>query len=413
MKKGLAKKILGQVSVYSILILFGICFQAHEVVAADFCCAYFKGAGPETSMCMVRNVSQPDKFSDPIPDVLQKSSGFSCSDHAEGSVFYSTPEQGDDSYTLLSNDVVAPNNFAAAIKGSNVNVNTGSSATDACMAVSGYSAKLYVAGVNDLSTQAGKLCKLGEQLFNEDFEFQGAALDAVNDVKGQFEEAFTELTDLVKSTAPTMCCIPKLPDGARKCETPGPNPELSKILGTDMLNTDAVNKNGLIAQTLLEEIKKGNIALHTLLACDTTNFAFYPVACNSTTQVTPPSTEYKKQGFSPTPDSYCREAEGDQKAPEQKISPRPPSTFDATVLNRLGTTDLKVYAGRIIKGVMGILGSLTLVMFVYSGILFMTDRGNGESVGKAKDIAVWTSLGLVVIFASYAILSFVFQIFGK
>lgn len=89
------------------------------------------------------------------------------------------------------------------------------------------------------------------------------------------------------------------------------------------------------------------------------------------------------------------------------------TTFDATVLNKLGTTDLKVYAGRIIKGVMGILGSLTLVMFVYSGILFMTDRGSGESIGKAKDIAVWTSLGLAVIFASYAILSFVFQIFGK
>ena len=90
-----------------------------------------------------------------------------------------------------------------------------------------------------------------------------------------------------------------------------------------------------------------------------------------------------------------------------------PSTFDATVLNRLGTTDVKVYIGRIIKGVMGILGSITLVMFVYSGILFMTDRGNGENVGKAKETAVWTSLGLVLVFASYAILSFVFQIFGK
>lgn len=101
----------------------------------------------------------------------------------------------------------------------------------------------------------------------------------------------------------------------------------------------------------------------------------------------------------------------DPKQPQ--IAPKAPSTFNAAVLNKLGTTDLKLYIGRIIKGVMGILGSLALVMFVYSGILFMTDRGNGENIGKAKDIAVWTTLGLVVIFASYAILNFVFQIFGK
>ncbi len=88
-------------------------------------------------------------------------------------------------------------------------------------------------------------------------------------------------------------------------------------------------------------------------------------------------------------------------------------TFDASILNQLGTVDIKVYLGRIIKAAMGILGSLSLVMFVYSGILFMTDRGNGESAGKAKEIAVWTSLGLAVIFASYAILNFIFQIFGK
>lgn len=88
------------------------------------------------------------------------------------------------------------------------------------------------------------------------------------------------------------------------------------------------------------------------------------------------------------------------------------TTFDASILNQLGTVDVKVYIGRIVKAAMGILGSITLVMFVYSGILFMTDRGSGESVGKAKEIAVWTSLGLVVIFASYAILNFIFQIFG-
>ncbi|MCK4554394.1 hypothetical protein KAU19_05550 [Candidatus Parcubacteria bacterium] len=63
--------------------------------------------------------------------------------------------------------------------------------------------------------------------------------------------------------------------------------------------------------------------------------------------------------------------------------------------------------GRIINAVLGIVGSIALAMFIYGGFTWMTSSGNSEKVQKGKDILIWAALGLVVIFASYALVNFV------
>ena len=63
--------------------------------------------------------------------------------------------------------------------------------------------------------------------------------------------------------------------------------------------------------------------------------------------------------------------------------------------------------GKIINAVLGIVGSLALVMFIYGGFIWMTSSGNMEMVTKGKNILIWATLGLVVIFASYAIVHFI------
>ncbi|MFH1661950.1 MAG: pilin [Candidatus Falkowbacteria bacterium] len=68
--------------------------------------------------------------------------------------------------------------------------------------------------------------------------------------------------------------------------------------------------------------------------------------------------------------------------------------------------------GKIIKAVLGIVGSLSLVMFIYGGFIWMTSSGNAESVTKGKNTLIWATLGLVVIFSAYAILRFVFTELG-
>jgi len=61
---------------------------------------------------------------------------------------------------------------------------------------------------------------------------------------------------------------------------------------------------------------------------------------------------------------------------------------------------------------MGIMGSLALTMIVYGGILWMTAMGNGDREKKGFSIIVWSSLGIAVIFASYALVDLVFEIFN-
>lgn len=69
-----------------------------------------------------------------------------------------------------------------------------------------------------------------------------------------------------------------------------------------------------------------------------------------------------------------------------------------------------VLTGNIIAGVMSVVGSISLLMFIYAGIRFMMARGNADESKKAMQIMVWAALGLLVIFSSYIILRFVFDV---
>ncbi len=81
--------------------------------------------------------------------------------------------------------------------------------------------------------------------------------------------------------------------------------------------------------------------------------------------------------------------------------------------NPLGNvSDVPTLIGRVINYVLGIVGSLALVMFIYGGIVWMTAAGNEKSIEKGKSILMWAALGLAVIFLSYALTRFVLQVIG-
>lgn len=65
--------------------------------------------------------------------------------------------------------------------------------------------------------------------------------------------------------------------------------------------------------------------------------------------------------------------------------------------------------GNIIKSLLGLTGTVTVIMMVYGGLLWMTAAGNEKAVSKAKQIILWTAIGLVLIFSSYTILNFLFS----
>lgn len=85
-------------------------------------------------------------------------------------------------------------------------------------------------------------------------------------------------------------------------------------------------------------------------------------------------------------------------------------SLDNPLGNNVG--DIPTLIGNVINAVLGIVGSLALVMFIYGGITWMTASGNEKGITKGKDILVWAALGLVVIFFSYALTKFVISAIG-
>ncbi len=78
----------------------------------------------------------------------------------------------------------------------------------------------------------------------------------------------------------------------------------------------------------------------------------------------------------------------------------------------LGGKSPQQLIGQLIKAIIGIVGSLALVMFIYGGFTWMTAAGNAEAVTKGKNILIWATIGLVVIFTAYALVKFVFTSLG-
>ena len=71
------------------------------------------------------------------------------------------------------------------------------------------------------------------------------------------------------------------------------------------------------------------------------------------------------------------------------------------------TVSLATIVGNIIKAFLSILGMVFMAYIIYAGQLWMTARGSEEQITKAKAIIRGSIIGIIIIFAAYAITSFV------
>jgi hypothetical protein len=80
------------------------------------------------------------------------------------------------------------------------------------------------------------------------------------------------------------------------------------------------------------------------------------------------------------------------------------------LINPLGTTDIRVAVGNVIKVLLGLSGVGAFAMFIYGGLTWMLSMGKSEAYKKGKDTMVYALLGLVVLFTSYTLVNFVVSI---
>lgn len=81
-----------------------------------------------------------------------------------------------------------------------------------------------------------------------------------------------------------------------------------------------------------------------------------------------------------------------------------PSISHAALSNPLGTTSVQTVVARIINAILGVTGSIALLMFIYGGFLFLIS-GGGENVKKGKEVMKWAVIGLAVIIGAYMLVS--------
>jgi len=80
-----------------------------------------------------------------------------------------------------------------------------------------------------------------------------------------------------------------------------------------------------------------------------------------------------------------------------------------TLTNPLGETDVRLLIARVIQGVLGISGSIALVMFIYGGILWLISGGQPNQIEKGKKVLTWAIFGIIIITGAYVITQAVFS----
>jgi hypothetical protein len=68
---------------------------------------------------------------------------------------------------------------------------------------------------------------------------------------------------------------------------------------------------------------------------------------------------------------------------------------------------LQTKVGQIVGLVLSFVGVIFLVLMIYAGILWMTAAGNEQQVAKSKSLMINATIGLIVVFAAYALTSFI------
>jgi len=71
--------------------------------------------------------------------------------------------------------------------------------------------------------------------------------------------------------------------------------------------------------------------------------------------------------------------------------------------------DISTRIGKIITAVISFVGVIFLILIVAGGLMWMTAGGSEEKIGKAKKLIVNATVGVIIIFLSYAIVYFVME----
>ncbi len=77
-----------------------------------------------------------------------------------------------------------------------------------------------------------------------------------------------------------------------------------------------------------------------------------------------------------------------------------------------GSNSVESLVNKIVSAALALLALVFFILTIYSGIVWMTARGNDEVITGAKDTLQGAIIGLVIVSLSYAITKFIFSRIG-
>lgn len=89
------------------------------------------------------------------------------------------------------------------------------------------------------------------------------------------------------------------------------------------------------------------------------------------------------------------------------------ATNTAGLTNVLGTVDIRVVIGRVIDVILGLAGSVSLLIFMWGGFQYLTAAGDPSKASKGKDTIKFGVLGLTVIILSYTLITTVVNLISS
>lgn len=374
-------------------------------VSSNSCCIYYKPAGP-SGQCQVYD----PKLQDTVPQTIGGKSveTFACSLYNK-----STDRVANEPFPVIGAGMYV---YDTNVVGYFQYDSNGFDVPKTCYTVKNYKSE-YLS--SPLSVYDKNRCEFAANLGTPDsIIFGGDFQEAASSFNSQLEkmELKAKIEQKLESESQNVCCVPIDPS-SNKCEYA--TGDSDKIFVEHDYTKDSLQK---ILNILQKPFKGGgdtaDLDKLNYFSCSS-SYKKYPAACNSTATIEKPSSEYTNTPDMATIGTYCSKTEYDPPVKENSEGDNSDevngdykkiSALAATELNRIGSTDIKLFLGRAINVIMGVMGSIALAMFVYAGFLFMVS-GTTDSVEKARSIMVWSSMGIVVVFASYALVQLIFATF--
>ncbi len=87
------------------------------------------------------------------------------------------------------------------------------------------------------------------------------------------------------------------------------------------------------------------------------------------------------------------------------------SGTDSAICKSRGTDDANKLIGTLVNTLLFVVGTLSVIMIIVGGILYVISSGDAGKVAKAKNTIVYAIVGLVVAFVAFALVNWVLKLF--